>query len=483
MLENRSFDHLLGLSNINGADAVTGDPTVVNGLTGTESNQFGGNEFRVMPGAPHVMMTDPIHEFSDVTHQLCGPDVDYPPGGPYPTINNSGFASSYATGGGQDPEDVMRCFPPDDLPILNTLAREFVVCDNWFSSLPGPTWPNRMFVHAASSGGLDHSPSIAEIVVWETVNGFVLPNGTIFDRLSAKGIRRRLYGGDDFPMVAALKGIRLDDVRHYSLFATDLQQADYSDRYIFIEPSYDVLNQYRNGSSQHPLGDVTQGEALIKETYEAIRNSPVWNSSLLIITWDEHGGFYDHVHPGVAPAPLDNAPATHNQNRFTFEQYGPRVPALVISPLIPRNQIDHRVYDHASIPATLESLFGVEPLTERDRNANSLSALCTLATPRSDTPETLSGPVTSISSFAFGAPATNLRTASVAAPDETVNEGNLPAIVHSAMQRDLLLSPPDARESIVARVARIRTTADAREYMAEVQEKILPLRFKGAGQW
>jgi phospholipase C len=283
-------------------------------------------------------------------------------------------------------------------------------------------------------------------------------------------------------MVAALKGIRLDDVRHYSLFATDLQQPDYSDRYIFIEPSYDVLNKYRNDSSQHPLGDVTQGEALIKDVYEAIRNSAVWASSLLIITWDEHGGFYDHVRPGTAPAPNDDAPVTHNQNHFTFDQYGPRVPALVVSPLIPKNQIDHRVYDHASIPATLESLFGLDPLTERDRKANRLTTLCTLATAHIDTPETLPNPVTeSISNLAFHAPARDLKTAPVAAPDETVNEGNLPPIVHSAMQQDLLLSPPEAREAIVARVARIRTRADAQEYMAEVQEKVRPVRSKGAG--
>ncbi len=201
----------------------------------------------------------------------------------------------------------MKCYTPAQLPVLNALAREFAVCDNWYASMPGPTWPNRMFVHAGSSGGLDHSPTVGEIAEWEGISGFPLPNGTIFDRLNSASIRRRLYGGDDFPMVAALKSIHLSDIRHYSLFAEDLQQTGYADRYIFIEPSYDVLNKYRNGASQHPLGDVTRGEALIKQTYEAIRNSPVWNSSLLIVTWDEHGGFYDHVLPGAAPAPADGA--------------------------------------------------------------------------------------------------------------------------------------------------------------------------------
>ena len=316
-----------------------------------------------------------------------------------------------------------------------------------------------MFVHAASSGGLDHSPTVAEIAEWEAVAGFPFPKGTIFDRLNAAGIRRRLYGGDDFPMVAALKGIHLDDIRHYSLFASDVQQAGYSDRYVFIEPSYDVLNKYRNGDSQHPLGDVTRGEALIKQTYEAIRNSPVWSTSLLIITWDEHGGFYDHVSPDPAPPPADGAPPKYNQNAFVFDRYGPRVPAIVVSPLIPRNLVDHRLYDHASIPATLESLFQIPALTERDRNARAVNALCSLTTARTDTPAKLPDPSTGSALPASAAP--DLTVTTVVSPNDPVNEGNLPAIVHSAMQQDMALSPPGARPAIIARVGKLQTRADA----------------------
>jgi phospholipase C len=98
-------------------------------------------------------------------------------------------------------------------------------------------------------------------------------------------------------MVSALKGIQLDDIRHYSQFDGDLQKAAYPFNYVFIEPSYDVGNDYKNGTSQHPLADVNRGEALIKATYEVIRNSAFWDSSMLIITWDEQGGFYDHAIP------------------------------------------------------------------------------------------------------------------------------------------------------------------------------------------
>jgi phospholipase C len=317
ILENRSFDHMLGFSEVMGTDTATGQPSPINGLTGAESNSYNGTSYSVTRGADNVMPTDPSHEFPAVVEQLCGKDVTYPHGGPYPPIDGSGFVASYLHSGGQDAGEIMKCYTPAQLPVLNALASEFVVCDNWHASLPGPTWPNRMFAHAASSGGLDHSPTIAEIAQWEAISGFQFPKGTIFDRLNSASIQCRLYGGDDFPMVAALKGLKLSDIRHYSLFADDLQQTGYADRYIFIEPSYDVLNKYRHGTSQHPLGDVTCGEELIKQTYEAIRNSPVWNNSLLIVTWDEHGGFYDHVFSGTAPAPADGAPATFNQNGFT----------------------------------------------------------------------------------------------------------------------------------------------------------------------
>src|SRR5579872_127751 len=180
MLENRSFDHMLGFSGITGADAVTGAKTAIDGLAGTESNVFNGRTYAVARGADYRQPTDPGHEFPDVLRQLCGPAAVYKPGGSYPAIDNSGFVASYVASGGKNPGDVMRCYSPDQLPVLNALAREFVVCDNWHAPLPGPTWPNRMFVHAASSGGLDHSPSTVEIAEWEGINGIEFRNGTIF---------------------------------------------------------------------------------------------------------------------------------------------------------------------------------------------------------------------------------------------------------------------------------------------------------------
>jgi phospholipase C len=405
------------------------------------------------------MQVDPGHEFPDVLHQLCGPAATYQRGGPYPPIDNSGFVASYAaSGGAAKPGEIMRCYGPKQLPVLNALACEFALCDNWHASMPGPTWPNRLFIHAASSGGLDHSPTTEEIAQWEAVDGFAFKNGTIFDTLQKAGIKRRLYGGDDFPMIGALKGIHLDDVRHFSLFACDLHQPGYDFSYVFIEPSYDVLHNYEAGTSQHPLGDVTHGETLIKTTYEAIRNSPIWEKSLLVITWDEHGGFFDHGRAPAATAPGDTVPGSeHNRNGFTFERYGPRVPAIVISPLIPKNVIDHRLYDHSSIPATLEGLFGLSPLTQRDAGALRLDALITLGVARDDTPATLPAPAVD------AAPAVR--------PEDKVNDGNVPGILHAAMRQDLELTP-ERRPEIVARVSAIKTRGEAMQYLAEVQQKV-----------
>jgi phospholipase C len=475
MLENRAFDHMLGFSEITGNDAVSGQQTAINGLTGNESNSFNGQTGTVSKPAARSMVVDPGHEFPDVLSQMCGQDSKYISTSPYPPITNSGFMANYATACAaarqqRDLSEILQCYDPSQLPVLNALAKEFAVCDNWHASMPGPTWPNRMFVHAASSGGLDHSPSNAEIILWETTEGFVFKNGTIFDRIAAKGLKRRLYAGDDFPMVAALKSIHLNDIRHYSDFAKDLLQPfDYS--YVFIEPSYMLMDDYKGSTSQHPLDDVALGEGLIKNTYEAIRNSPLWENSLLIITWDEHGGFFDHAIPPAAIPPGDTAPGgKHNQFGFTFEQYGPRVPAVIVSPWIAKNTIDHRLYDHSSVPATLEELFELQPLTERDRNANSVLSLLSLDSARTDAPVELPLPANGHSIVSPGP--VQAQTQVVASrPLESMNEGNLPVAVHAAMRQSLEMNPQQ-KDQIMARVAGLKTRADATQYLSSVSAEL-----------
>ncbi len=413
MLENRSFDHMLGFSGLTGTDAVTGAPTSANDLTGGFSNPDPNDpmnpaEARVPAAfAITAAMKDPGHEFDSVVTQLAGADAEFPaPNGGYPPVTNLGFVEDYTAVGSASPRSIMNCYAPRQLPVLNQLAREFAVCDAWFSSLPGPTFPNRFFVHAASSGGLDDNPSGLEIG-WNTLfDGFRFNNGTIFDLLDEACIDWEVVQGDEFPATLSLAGMTFNAVvrdrfTHFNDFVARLASGGSAPPYVFIEPDYGNIlpgtsEDYTCGNSQHPLDDVTSGERLIKETYEAIRNSPLWDSSVLIITWDEHGGFVDHVPPGPAVPPGDGVAEAENVHHgFEFDQLGPRVPAVVISPLIPRNIVDHTPYDHASIPATLERNLGLASLTARDAAANDILHLLSLEAPRSDTPQILNEPAES----------------------------------------------------------------------------------------
>ena len=417
VMENRSFDHLLGFQGITGKDAHTGAPTKAEDLTGPDgaafSNQFGTLRYAVTPtaGDRTFQTHDVQHQFLDVLTQLCGQAEGEAvkvggglKGAPYPPVaqaSNRGFAADYAINSdSSNPGEPMRGFAPGALPVLTALAKEFVLCDHWFSAMAGPTEPNRMFVHAATSAGWDDSPTNSD---YEKIfgaksagaagAGISFEHGTIFDALRRAKVPFRIYAGDGFPQVGLLSGISLyDDVEDFANFAGDVDNPTYDAAYTFIEPRYDTISQNLGlpfvNNSQHPANSVALGEALIKSVYEAIRNSPHWNQSMLIITWDEHGGFFDHVTPPPAARIPTGSPPKDTQGKshgFMFDRYGPRVPAVVISPWCPQNLIEHRQLEHSVIPATIEQLFGLGALTNRDAGVVGLQALATLATPRNVT--------------------------------------------------------------------------------------------------
>jgi phospholipase C len=324
MLENRSSDHMLGFADLSGVHAVTGQPTLADDLSQLQAspdwsrtgniNPRSGTVVYPQPGAPvklYPPAPGPSHEFLDVLMQLCGSGASCPDAtaGGYPPITGTGFVHNYAAIGAFDPTLVMQCFDPTHVPVLTALAREFAVCDHWFSSLPGPSWPNRHFVHAASSGGLDDSPPGLTVMLEEIGQGYAFENGTIFDRLGDDWL---VFHGDALPHVFSIKGMlepRFEGHFHPQGDLRDIVSADdFTAKYVFTEPHYGrVYGDYAYGTSQHPLDDVTRGEQLIKDVYEAIRNSPHWNDSALVVTYDEHGGFYDHVVPPAATAPGDRA--------------------------------------------------------------------------------------------------------------------------------------------------------------------------------
>jgi len=488
MLENHSFDNIFALSGIPG----------INHATTADANSWLNVTYNVAKPAPAAMTTDPGHEFPDVVEQLCGHGSRYSHQ-TYPPVTNSGFASNYAVSVSEKTGvpsaghigDIMACFDtPAQLPVIYQLATEFAVCDNWFSSMPGPTWPNRYFLHGATSAGLDRSPTTSEA----SADWFEYPNGSIFDRLEASYgfYGYRLYNDTDptyfggFAQVASIEGISGSDVHPVSQLKNDLKYP-YPYPYTFIEPNYG--DTFQGGSSQHPMDSVARGEALIKSVYEAIRNSPVWGNSLLIVTYDEHGGFYDHVAPPRAVPPGDNPdPEDANVFGFNFAQYGVRVPALLIGPFIKKGGVDSNLYDHSSVPKTLAEWLGMKTLTARDAAANPLplsalspQAYVFLSAPRtdSDCPATLNSPAAAPEPLTPAAESFPAAQVLDAVPRPNDHEplplsGNIRGFLQIAVKTDLEMAAGDPPEqaAIRARAAAIGTRGEARAYMIQVRAKV-----------
>ena len=508
MLENRSFDHALGFSGITGTDAVTGLPTIVEGLIPNSQSNIdpanpGVQVFADIP-APFKITDeakDPAHEFNDALEQLCGVGVMYPDPvtGDYPPINNSGFIASYRNKGSSDPLQVMKCFSPEQLPVLHALAEEFAVCDRWFSSMPGPTWPNRFFIHAASAGGLDDSPSGFEVASSALVDGYKFEHGSIFDALDARCIDWEIFEGDETPQSFAISGMNLNALQgrftDFEHFAAEVKSPGFPSSYVFIEPDYGNIlpttpEDYTCGNSQHPLDDVTRGEKLIKDVYEAVRNSRLWPTSLLLVVYDEHGGFFDHVVPPKAVRPGDKiTDEDNNHHNFDFKQLGTRVPAVVISPLIPRNVVDHTEYDHTSLLATLEKIFGLGSLTNRDAAANDLLHLLSLKQPRADAPTVLPDPARSGFRCEDDPPEVDQAEliAALAYQPWRVEEDKIlrshwddidpkvRSFLHLALLKHLSLVPltqRKERKQIVKYVLSISTEIEAREYIHTVRLRV-----------
>ena len=508
LLENRSFDHMYAFSGITGV-GIDGLPTSIDvaGPADTNENPVTNQPVAINSPADFALKnvdSDPPHDFDDALAALCGPGLDYDAAQGYPPIHNSGFVAHYLATGGASAERAMSCFDPEQLPVLTTLAREFAICDGWFSSLPGPTWPNRFFSMAASSGGLDDSPSKVDVITSTTVNGYRFYNGTIFDRLDDRCIEWKVVEGDEFPVAFALNGMNLNALQgrfqDFDEFVTAVNSDDYGPKFVYIEPQYGESTfgatgpgDYTCGNSMHPLDDVTRGERLIKETYEAIRNSPHWERSMLIITWDEHGGFYDHVAPPVTTPPGDVAVDSYDHHGFKFDQLGVRVPALVISPYVARGIIDHTIYDHTSILATVERLFSFGALTQRDANAADTLHLLSLESPRTDAltslPEPARNPVPlgcsdePESEDMLLRRRSNLRLARqerLAGRDQGVNEGPaeaLPASTHLgfaqvALMKVLQTAQYPERQAWLEQFKAIKTQSDAALFIVEAKLQI-----------
>jgi phospholipase C len=359
MLENRSFDNICGWLYKPGTTPQPGQflpPSSAKEYDGLKSSFFNpanplyfkgqsANTVQIFDQAASTTDPDPDPEetFSNVTYQLFGPEAP----GTSATWPNLGFVVNYANATGRKgPVEIMKPFNPAQLPVISALATNFAVSDRYFCSVPSQTWPNRSFVHAGTSNGNVNNGDIPNPFDWDVRN--------IFNVLEDVGADWRVYSDTEIvPPLTRLMFPNLwtsDHFHHFDTFKQDCARGNLA-QYTFLEPSFLV-----NPNDQHPPHDAVAGEQFLFDIWQAVSQSPAWLESLLMITYDEHGGTYDHVHPPFGAACPD-AKSNPGKEGFTFDRFGVRVPAVLVSPWIQAGTVFRSPtatpYDHTSLLATL----------------------------------------------------------------------------------------------------------------------------------
>jgi phospholipase C len=338
----------------------------INGLTGAESNPdpkgtiVKAQAIANFQGDYHQ---DPDHHFPGVDIQIFG---GASPSDPSRLANMQGFIKSYfnQTNDANKAHAVMNYFDPKNLPVLTQLATEYAVFNGWFASIPGPTICNRAFAHYGTSFGqvgMDFFYLLDPIL-------------SVYERMITNGCTSKLYYYDQQSSTMEIVNLLQNQPQLFGTFEQFLNDCEKNElpQYSFVEPCYSDHTGDDGAailaSDQHPDHDVREGERLIATVYDAIRQvDDLWKSTALLIVYDEHGGLYDHVvPPSCTPGGYTaNADATGIGIPFAFDRLGIRVPAVLVSPWIPRgtvvpgteDQANGRIFEHASIPATVTNRF------------------------------------------------------------------------------------------------------------------------------
>ncbi len=354
MLENRTYDHVFGARKLQG---MAGD-----GLTASMANPNAAGTMIAPYEAPmnEECVLDPPHGWDPSHRQWNNGAMD-------------GFVTEYeADHGTPGIHDTMQYLTRSHIPVSWALADNYTTCDRWFASVMGPTLPNRAYWMTATSFGLK-----ANNEVLTTFNSVPVP--TIFHRLKDKGVDWAYYSG---PLqVVSLLGnpgpYQLEEsywkprVRKFSAYpdmADDPSGQFFKDAKAGKLPSVVYIDPFFGENDDHPPLHPVMAQALISAVYNALANSPQWKNCMLVITYDEHGGFFDHVAP---PTTTDDTEAKFNIPGFT--QMGFRVPAMVIGPYAKQNFVSSTVYDHTSALKHLQTAFDLETLNPRMAAANDLT--------------------------------------------------------------------------------------------------------------
>lgn len=444
MLENRSFDNLCGWLYRNGPAPTQFLPASSAGqpYQGLHAGLFNpvhdsyfttgtGETCRVFDQANATNMPNPDPEegFDDVTYQLFGPEGATPT----PRWPNLGFAINYAKVTGSDiPVQILEPFSPEQVPVLSSLARNFAICDAWFSSVPSDTWPNRSFFHSGTSNGHVVNGAHPDPLQWDVV--------TIFNVLEEMGVPWRVYS--DARLIPSLTWLMspklwpysLDRFRHFDDFKNDCARGSLP-RYSFLEPSF-----VESPNDEHPPHDVVAGEKFLWEIWQAVSRSPAWPQTLLLITYDEHGGTYDHVMPPWGAACPD-AKSNPGEEGFTFNRFGLRVPMIAVSPWIQAGTVFRSdsasgvPYDHTSMLATLRDWLQIPAekmlASKRIAAAPTLGQILTLSQPRTDLP-VIAQPAAEVKETAMFLPPNGIQRSMVSA--QAVRRRHDPATVLAATQ-------------------------------------------------
>jgi len=408
MLENRSFDNLFGwlYDPANQPPFNRVPPPNFEGVYGKNlSNPASNGNIPVRKGTdPTSPFPDPGEQFADVYEQIHG--VPLPASSSAAnlvmpaTCNMQGFLPNYERKSPPNSETIMNCFTPAVVPVLSSLAHYYGVCDHWFASIPSQTLCNRSFMQAGTSSGYVNNGGSDGIL-------FVNDTPTIFNLLSDAGKSWKVYcGGWTITSLVLLTqrgvwdfALQAGYFEHVSDFLADAQKPGGLPAYSFIEPNYidSIVHGPENDMhpESHPFqlfghSNVEQGEKLVYQIYNAVRNSPDWDKTLLLIVFDEHGGCYDHVCPpsSISPDNVVIPPDRPGGTGFQFNRLGVRVPAIVVSAYTPQETILKTVFDHTSALSTVVNCFTLPTgrLGNRQAKAPDVSEALKLSSPRQDRP-------------------------------------------------------------------------------------------------
>jgi phospholipase C len=378
MLENRSFDHMLGHLSYgryaNGSD--------VDGITSPLRRDAWANVYQGEPYYPFLMRDRELS--GDLPHDRGAIATQMHWSASAGTFAMDGFAKSWFAASPDNrttKPDPLGFLPPDDVPMTRFVADNYAVCDRWFASLPAGTQPNRLMGWSGTS--------------YIDGNGFLPPHDPlVIDWLERNHVRWRVYtSGLSFFLLLGATAAFGPNFRGVDRLAPDVageQPGDFP-QVIIVEPLYGDAARIVGGipNDDHAPAPVGPGELFLRKVYDALTRNPArWSRTLLVITYDEHGGFWDHV----APPRIPFAPPASATFSKPFDSLGVRVPGLVVSPLVSPKHVSHAVLDHTSVLQLLAEKFTpgtpYSPAVETRRLAGvgSVSAVLDLAAPRGDLP-------------------------------------------------------------------------------------------------